>query len=888
MDKDNNQIPLASPEKKSPLIFRILLPLIIIFFSMLVLVFVGAFIIVHYYQNEVKEYVVGELNKNLNTLIIIDGKDIDFTVLENFPYASVDFKNVKALEVVESKNKDTLFKAERISMQFNIVDVFKKNYHIKKIEIDNANLKMTIDKNGNDNYHFWKPSTDTNTVAFSFALEKIVLKQIQLSYTNYKAQQNINLLIKKSTLSGKFSNQKYALETISDLYVNQLKIDNIIYLRKKNMYAKVALNVDNDLSLYKINESKIKVEDLLFDLAGNVTNTSKEPLVNFVVNAKELDVKSALSLIPTKYKGKINDYSSSGEMYFNATINGAFSNNNVPQIKANFGIIRAEITQIKDNITIHNVNLKGFYTNGNKANSELSQLTLSPFSVTIDQGSITGELMLHNLDNPFFEGKIKADLSLQQLQHFIKIDTIETISGQLNIDASFSSQGISEGSNLYEKIKASGKLLLNNMNVKLKNNSLEFSKINGNFNFDNTDLVANELIGNVSSSDFELKGLFRNVFGFMLKENQDITVEATLNSKNINLNELLANKEDADSSKIKTKYKLKFSEHINLNLNSRIEHLVFRKFDATNIHGIIKLKDKKMMVDPLSLYTMNGLIVTSGLLDGSDSTKLVVNCFSEINKINITKMFEQFENFGQTSLTSKNIRGLATAKIRFESVLNPELQMDMDKLYSSIDMTIENGELINVDAMKSMSRFIEMNDLENVRFATLKNQIEIKNQLITIPKMEIKSNALNIITSGTHSFNNEISYKVKLSFNDLLSKKLRKVKKENDEFGLVADDGLGRTNIYLSMTGTVDNPIIKYDSKSAIQNIKQDIKVEKQLLKNILKEEFGLFKKDTAFNLKNKNPKEDESKFLIKWDENDKASEKKVLKKPKKDVGDDF
>jgi hypothetical protein len=187
--------------------------------------------------------------------------------------------------------------------------------------------------------------------------------------------------------------------------------------------------------------------------------------------------------------------------------------------------------------------------------------------------------------------------------------------------------------------------------------------------------------------------------------------------------------------------------------------------------------------------------------------------------------------------------------------------------------------------MKSLSRFIELKDLENVKFATLKNQFEIKNQVISIPKMEVKSNAINITASGTHSFKNEINYRVKLSLNELLSKKAKKAKKQNEEFGEIADDGLSRTNIFLLMTGTVDNPNISYDSKGAIQNIKQDLKVEKQTLKTILKEEFGLFKKDSTLNAIK--PKED-TKFTIKWEESDKKEEKKELKKPKKPEQDDF
>ncbi len=286
------------------------------------------------------------------------------------------------------------------------------------------------------------------------------------------------------------------------------------------------------------------------------------------------------------------------------------------------------------------------------------------------------------------------------------------------------------------------------------------------------------------------------------------------------------------------------------------------------------------------LSTMDGNIATSGMVDGSDTTKLIVTCFSDMTNINISKLFSEFENFGETAITDKNIKGVANAKVNFASELSPELKINLDKLYAAVNMTIDNGELNNVEAMKSLSKFIELKDLENIRFATLKNQIEIKNQKITIPKMEVKSTAINILASGTHTFNNDINYKIKLSLNELLSKKAKKAKKENEEFGEVADDGLGRTNIFLSMTGTLEHPIIKYDSKSAVQNVKQDLKVEKQSLKTILKDEFGLFKKDST--LSNKKPKADDAKFQIKWDEADKKEEKKTLKKPKKEADDDF
>ncbi|HET6225580.1 MAG TPA: AsmA-like C-terminal region-containing protein [Bacteroidia bacterium] len=834
------------------------------------------------YESEVKQYVINELNKQLNTPVIIDTKDINFSIIKNFPYASVDFKNLKAMDAIESKHKDTLFKANKISFQFNLPDIFKKNYHIKKIEIENVVLNIRIDENGSDNYHFWKKSTDTTNSNFAFALEKIHLSQLRIIYKNHQSHQKTDFTINESALSGEFSEKNYSLKTTAELFITTIQSDSISYLKRKNVYTDLTLNVDNIADSYKIGYGKIKIEDLTFETGGEVLHASTEPVLNIAIKGKDMNIKSLLSLIPKQYKKSIEDYKSTGDFYFDASIQGPFYKDLSPQVKADFGMRNATIEQTRENVVLTNVNLKGHYTNGSTDTRQPSSLTLKSFSAILKNEQIKGELSIINFSNPSINGKMKATFNLSELQHFVNLDTIEQISGGVVIDAVFKANNRNETTGLYNEVTTAGDLKITNMNLQIKNNILKFSNINGDFKFNNNDLIVNQFSGNISNSDFELHGFFRNIVGYVLKDKQDINVEATLHSKMINLNEILANKEE-DKAK-ESKYKLKFSEHINVNLNSDVEKLKFRNFIATDIKGIVQLKDRKLIVDPLTLSTMEGVITTSGMVDGSDTTNLIVTCYSDINKINITQLFSSFENFNQTNITDKNIKGVATLKVQFSSEFSPELDMDMNKLYAGIDLNIENGELNNVESMKSLSRFIDLKELENIRFANLKNQIEIKKQMITIPKMEIKSSAINLTASGTHTFDNKINYRIKLSLNELLGKKARRAKKENDEFGQVADDGLGRTNLFLLMTGTTSKPVIKYDSKSAVQNVRQDLKVEKQNFKGILKDEFGLFKRDTT--LKQKAPSDNKAKSKIKWGEADKKEEKKELKKPKKEEED--
>ncbi len=48
------------------------------------------------------------------------------------------------------------------------------------------------------------------------------------------------------------------------------------------------------------------------------------------------------------------------------------------------------------------------------------------------------------------------------------------------------------------------------------------------------------------------------------------------------------------------------------------------------------------------------------------------------------------------------------------------------------------------------------------------------------------------------------------------------------------------------MKGPIDDPHFGYDKKGAGEKIKTDLSKEKQTMKTILNEEFGMFKKDTV------------------------------------------
>ena len=183
---------------------RILLSILIFF----ILLGGSGVAIVYFYQDSIKKFIVDQINKQLATEISV--KKVDLSLFKKFPNVSLTFTDVTAKDAIISNNKGNLLKADNVYLQFNIWDLFDKNYRIRKIEIQNAFINLIVFKNGTDNYHFWKTDTIAND-SFSFDLQKVVLDNVAIRYKNFSANQDYSGIAKEMVVKGKFKSNEYTM-----------------------------------------------------------------------------------------------------------------------------------------------------------------------------------------------------------------------------------------------------------------------------------------------------------------------------------------------------------------------------------------------------------------------------------------------------------------------------------------------------------------------------------------------------------------------------------------------------------------------------------------------------------------------------------------------------
>lgn len=863
-------------------------------------------LIVFFYSEEVKVRAVQELNKHLNTEVKINPKDIEFTLISTFPNAAIQFKNVIVYEALQKKIRDTILNAGLISLQFNVLDLFNEKYNIKKILISDVKINFITDKNGQHNFIFWKENNeirdlkkDSSVQELKFELQRIDFKNLEFSYKNKKEFIKIKGQSKSTYLTGSFSETNFLLGANGEFFIDELILNKRSFLTKKNV--NLSLEADVKGKDWSLRNSSIAINQLNILAKGSLTKIDSNFNCDLLLEGKDVDVKSVISLLPDNQKEKIADYESSGNFYFKALLNGKLNSFNLLNVDVKFGIDRASIKHIPSSSMLTNVNLNGQYT---KLIGGKDVLTFDDISAAMNSNFIKGSCKLTDLSEPFIEINSSLSANLDELIKFYPIDTVKSITGKLNLNLAISSMLKDLKSNFSGQTEIiTGDARVADIELLFKNSSAPIKIKSGDFIINQNDLLMKNVSINPEENDLLVNGELNNFIAWLLKENEQLNITGTVKSNYINVEKILAmfSIQDSSSNLISTKAvplvakdEVNISDKFNLDLTVSFAKTIWGKFEAENITGKIKVKEKKIYAEDLSFKSFGGDVHFSCLVDASGDS-IIFKGVSELNAINVNTMFTQLNNFNQDVIKDKHLKGLATFSIDFNTIWNKQLVCDLSSIKLSSDLLIEKGELIQYKALEALSKYVEISELRNIKFSTLTSHIAIKNKQIMISKTEVHSSAMNISLEGTHSFTNEIDYRFSILMSELLARKPGKSKEIDDELRFVENDPENKRTVFIRMTGTLDYPKFNYDRKAAKEKIKEDIKNEKKNLKQILKEEFGWFKKDTTLtNTINEKNKKADQKFNIEFGQDKKSKEKlidskkeEVRKKKKEENSDD-
>lgn len=825
---------------------------------MLIISGVSAYFLAQKYQDKIISSIVSELNKHIETEVKV--KEIHFSLIKKFPFAAVEFNNVLIHSTQEylkhHPKKDTLLYAQKIFLQFNIIDLYYEKYNIKKVSLEDAIVNLYIDKKERDNYHFTKSNNDSTSSVFSTDLNNILLKNVQFQFANDILKTYFVVSTEDFSAKGNFSDQSFLLNTSGAIALQKVQIAEVNYLLQKNTALKVDLSI-NEKEIF-VHSGTVNLGNEQLQISGSYIYQNPN-VIDLKISSSKIAIDNLLKSTPKKYLSNIQDFKGLGDLAFDMKISGEITKRKVPKVEVSAIINNAVIQNAKNNISLTEVNAKAYFS------SAKSQFKMTNFSAKLLNSYAKGNLEIKDMAHPRFQSNWELEGDLSNIKQFLSLDSLQELKGMLTAQLEWSGK-LKSSKEISKKdiqtFRTSGNIQIQNANITfVDDRKRSLKNLNANLRLNNNNLRIDSLKLVTGHSNIKIKGTATHILEAMLLEDKKLYIAGSLYSDSLDMNDVLNKQKESDSTKA-----IKYPRNLDLDFLTHIKKLQQDRFHAQDVKARILLNENRLLIKDFSMNSSKGEAKGDLLLQPEKKGSYLLAIHSAIKNVDIHQMMYEFKDFSQNAISYKNINGRITAQTNLTAALNEQLKIQTPQLNVVSDIQIANGELKNYKPLYSLSKFIDIDDLKTIKFQIIKNTLLIKDEILKIPQMKIQSSAINMDIFGEHHFNQEYQYHIKLLLSEILGKKSRKAKDE--DFSFIKEDGLNKARLFLLLTGDNKNMKIKYDKKELGNHIKENIKKEKTNLKTILNEEFGMFKKDSAVirnKQKKKQKKSTKENFKIEW-----------------------
>jgi hypothetical protein len=796
------------------------------------------------YDAEVKERLIGSLNQYLVAPVTVS--DMDLTLIARFPRASMRLNNVLAMEVrSDDQPPDTLFHAERLFLEFSLWDLFQGRYTVQEIHASNALARPALDRNGAPNYVIWR-SDSTGTDA-PIDLRQVSFSELRVRYRDDRTGLEVEGRSDALTLSGRFATSGNSTRLTGDATLLALRTAGGTTLGDMKGTVDLRMRFGMADTLFTIDKGDVLLGALPLELTMDVIDDPKGGAIDLRARSIGADLAAVAAALPGGLGTAMKRYAIRGEADLGVVYAGPLE---AASLSLAAKIKRGRLKETRSGAEFSDVFAELDLEVGPKGS--LKQLVVKDLRARSGSGSISGDWSSSGLKNAPVNAHFKADVALSEVLRFAQVDTLEQASGRLTADLAVKGR-LRDMDDLRPRdlraLAITGTVGLRDASIKLKGIRHTATRLHADLSLNGTDATVQGLRTELQGVPITLSGSLINLMPYLLFDDQRLLIAARGSAPLVDIGAWVSH---ADATADDKEYMLTLPAKIDLDLQADVAKVRFEEFTATDLSARVVLRDRVLSADPVRFNSASGTFSGGLRLDGRDpENSLPLTITATCTNINVKQLFAEFQDFGQDFIGARHLSGTASAKVALEAPLSSGLKMNTEHLVSVIDITLENGSIKDHAPLLAVADHLEGNRLvapfvntrelrkrlADVRFARMENQLEIRDGAVHVPAMVVKSSALDLELSGTHWFDDRIDHHLNFRLSDLF----RMGKPADDEFGPVADDGTGM-RIFLHMHGTAGDPQFSNDGAMAAARRRQQLQEEKAVLRDILREELGLFK----------------------------------------------
>jgi len=751
--------------------------------------------------------------------------DLSASLLQTFPLVSIQLTDIVVKDSLWKTHGRTFFTAQNIYLRLSPLGLFSKDRGIGKIMVSKGKLHLYVDSTEYNNQYILK--SDKKNKKQQTSLPDIHLTTSELIFERPSRQKLHHFAIHELALTNTIKNDLQIFDIDTDLLVNSLAFNTGkgSYLKNKKVRGEFQINIDRNQKLLSFKNIALLIDRQKINLTGSFSLDTTNRDFNLSISSPSLDFNKAVTFVPDSMQKKLKSFSIVRPVVFQINLSGKTKYKSVPLVVVEVKVSDNEI--VTKGGTFTNSSFTGKFTNeiapGKPRLDDNSRIEAINFTSQFNKIPLKAKhITISNLANPYLESDLKASFNLTSLNELTGSTTLQFIKGSGDIDIVF--KGPISGRDSVDS-GINGSIKINNATLKYLPRNVLLSQCSGTLLFRNKDLLVQKFNARTGNTELLMNGDAKNFLSLLNISPEKLTLHWNVYSPQLHLQDfrtflakrnIKASPKNPNDKFKSTAGKIdKMFTDGDVFITLSTPTMNYKKFDAKQVKAEVILTRNIIDLKNVSFGHANGSMMMRGTVtEGTSSNAVFLN--STLNKMDIPTLFYAFDDFGQDAVTHKNLNGLVSATVNVNTAITDQAQVIPESMLGTIDFLVENGELNNFEPLQKISTSVfKKQDFSKIRFADLKNRLEVKGTAFIINKMEIRSTALILFAEGVYDVKKGTDMSIKFPIRNML--------KKNDSIDLVsADVNYGVSVRVRAKTGEDGKLKISWDPfRRAVKNKKE-------------------------------------------------------------------
>lgn len=743
--------------------------LVLGFLILLIFLIGSVFFIVTFYKKEI----ITQLTTNLKTSygITLKADGVDVSIFNDWSSASVQLKNVYLANDLQPN--EPLVKARSLFLAFNLKQLLNKQFIINSISIEDAEINLVKDFQGSKNYEFnRKDSLNKSNSDIKLEISKIRITNTHFRFLNKQYNKKIEF-----TFIDNFIKLKNFADGVKASLTGDVFIKGLLFKPQKGAFLTntlATLNLKASLcfprkEIFIHQPSIVKIGNQMYNISAFVElKESKRLMLN--LDAKNIDYQNVINLLNPGVKKGLSNIKITKPVNAKALLAVNIGEQQDPIIVLNINSKNNNIVIGNSKIPYSNVSFQASVisldSSLTKGDSDYAKVIFNPIKGNVYDFPFTGSVVIVNFNNPYIviNSNLFVDVKKIDFKPGKEFDLNGTASALINYSGP--AKNLNHEQFLDAPMKLNAKVKFNNVSYREKNKTHVFY-VNGNALVTNKALTFNNLILKMNGGTLSLKGSADNFVKYVLGYTNGFKANLNATTDYFDLTSYVVKKTDASLNSKITKKDIKAADNesrfeFDVVLNAK--QLLIRKVKAYNANINLHYSTKLLTLKSLDVYTSDGKLTGKGTI--YDLHKIDAEITTQ--NINVNKLLDQFENFGQKAIISDNVKGniFLTAKVKMD--LDEKMEVIGNSIKGEVKLKLKDGHLLNFEPLQKVSDYIFKNrDFQDISFTEINETFHIDGFKMEIEELEIASNVLNLYMSGVYHFKDQTNINLLLPWNNL-------------------------------------------------------------------------------------------------------------------------